>query len=521
MTAAAPPPAAAAATHGWHARKKRLLMALLGGLVGLEFMENAMFVFAASHIVGGVDAAPREFAQVQAAYAVGSMLMIVLQQALARRLGYRRYLAGALALFMAGAAACAGADGLAALTLARLVQGFGGGALFTSSRVLVPLLFPPAERPRALKWFMLVLFGMSAAGPLLAARLVEDLSWRFVFLAALPVGAVLLAGAWMLLPDRVGRGGMPVRWAAAPLLLGAAALTVLQVVLSMARFDVFVHPVRLALAALAGAALLAAFLVHQWHHDEPLLRLRELRHPVYVMGLVLYFLHYLLSNAANYVFPIFAERGLGVPLATTGLLDTFAAAVSFAGAWVYVKTAARLPRKKPLMAAGAVLLAAAAWGFSRLPADAPAAMLLPALVAKGLFGVMLVLPVAGLTFRDLGDERFAHGYQSKNLMRQIAGSFATALAAVALQDREFAGRDAVAATLAPSRPGVQDWVDRVQAGFAAHGDAAGQAHAAALAALARTVDQQVQLIACQDLYRGLAVLAVAAAVVVLAQRRLA
>ena len=287
-----------------------------------------------------------------------------------------------------------------------------------------------------------------------------------------------------------------------------------------ARFDLFANPLGLAVVALAGAGLLAIFLVHQWHHDEPLLRLRELRHPVYAMGLVLYFLHYLLSNASGYLFPIYAEQALGLPPRTSGWLNTFAAGVSLAGAWAYVKFGSRLPRKKPLMCAGALLLAAGALLFSRLPAGAPAALLLPGLVAKGLFGVLLVLPVAGLTFRDLGEERFAHGYQSKNLMRQIAGSFATALAAVALQDREFADRDAVAATLDPSRPDVQRWLDQVQAGFAAHGLAAGQAHAAALATLARTVDQQVQLIACQDVYRGLAVFAVAAAVVVVAQRRL-
>ena len=46
----------------WHADKKRLLMLLLGLVVGVEFLENGMFVFAASHIVGGIDAAPREFA---------------------------------------------------------------------------------------------------------------------------------------------------------------------------------------------------------------------------------------------------------------------------------------------------------------------------------------------------------------------------------------------------------------------------------------------------------------------------
>lgn len=32
-------------------------------LVGLEFLENGMFVFAASHVIGGVDAEPGEFAR--------------------------------------------------------------------------------------------------------------------------------------------------------------------------------------------------------------------------------------------------------------------------------------------------------------------------------------------------------------------------------------------------------------------------------------------------------------------------
>ena len=81
------------------AERRFPLMALSGLLAGVEFLENGMFVFAASHIVGGVAAAPHEFAQVQAAYAVGSMLMIVLQQQLARHFGYRRYLMAALALF--------------------------------------------------------------------------------------------------------------------------------------------------------------------------------------------------------------------------------------------------------------------------------------------------------------------------------------------------------------------------------------------------------------------------------------
>lgn len=507
-------------TWGWHADKKRLLMLLLGLIVGVEFLENGMFVFAASHIVGGIDAAPREFAQVQAAYAIGSMTMIVMQQWLSRHFGYRRYLSGALGLFMLGAMACASAQSLPALTLARLLQGFGGGALFTSCRVLVPMLFGPRDRPRALRDFMLVAFGLPAIAPLLAASLVEDWGWRWVFLAALPLSAVAIAGAWALLPDRVGRGGAPVRWAAGPLIVFAVAVTLVQMGLSQARYEFFAHPARLAFIAMGGIGLLGWFFVHQLRHDEPLVRLRELGHPAYLAGLGLYFVHYCLSGASGYVFPIYAERGLGMPLSTAGWLSTFSSLVTFAAAYAYIKRGARLPRKKPLMIAGALALALAAWLFANMPADGPAGALLFALAAKGAFGALLVLPVAGLTFRDLGDERFAHGYQSKNLMRQVAGTFASALTAIALQDRQFANYQQIAARIDASAPQASTWVDSVQASLAAQGLSASDARHTALATLSHMVEQQALLLSCEDLYRLLAALALGAAVLILAQRRL-
>lgn len=508
------------AGRSWHDDRKRLLMALLGLVVGIEFLENGMFVFASSHIVGGIDAAPREFAQVQAAYAVGSMLMIVLQQWLSRHFGYRRYLAGAIALFMAGALASASAGDLAGLTAARFVQGVGGGALFTSSRILVPMLFGPADRPRALKYFMVMIFAIGAVAPVLAATLVEEHGWRWIFLGALPPAALALAGVWTLLPDAAGRGSEPVRWAAGPLVLFALAISCVQWGLSEARYEFFSHPARLAAAATVGALLLLGFFWHQWRHDEPLLRLRELAHPVYVAGLGLYFLYYFLNNYSAYLFPIFAERSLGLPLATAGWLNSFSAAISLAAAWLYIRHGARLANKKPLMVAGALALAVAAALFALLPPDAPMAALWLALAVKGLFGVLMVLPVAGLTFRGLGEERFAHGYQSKNLMRQIAASFSTAVAAILLQDRQFANYTELSSRLNSANPGALQWLDALQGRFAADGLAPAAAHSAALAELGRLVDQQAQLIACEDLYRLLALLALATAAVVLLQRRL-
>ncbi len=94
-------------------QRQTLLMMLLALATGVEFLENIMFVFASSHIVGGIDADPRSFALVQAAYAVGSMLMI-LQAAMAGAAAsaIASYLTGSLLLFMAGTLGAATSTGL-------------------------------------------------------------------------------------------------------------------------------------------------------------------------------------------------------------------------------------------------------------------------------------------------------------------------------------------------------------------------------------------------------------------------
>lgn len=502
-----------------HRQRQTLLMMLLALATSVEFLENIMFVFASSHIVGGIDADPRSFALVQAAYAVGSMLMILKQQWLSQRFGYRYYLTGALLLFMAGTLAAATSPSLPQMVVARFVQGFGGGALFTSCRILVNVMFGPADRPRAARIFMLGIFGASAIAPAFAAELIERGVWQDIFYGVLPFAALAALGAWLLLPDAEPHEDIEGP-ALGPLLLFGAAIVALQAAMTEARFDIFSHPFRLALIATIGLALLGGFLWQQWHHDTPVLRLRALRHPVYLTGIGMYFVYYLINNLSGYVFPIYAEQALRFPLATTGWLNTLAASVSLAGILVYLRIASRLPRKKPLMVTGLLLMAGAAWWFSTMPPDAGPAALVWGLAGKGLFGVLVIIPIAGLTFRSLSGDAFAHGYRSKNLVRQIASSFASALGAVLLQNRQFAVHNSLVSALGQRPAQADQWMQATQASLSARGFDAAQAHQGALAQLAGLVEQQARLVACEDLYRLIAVLALTAAVFMLAQRRL-
>ncbi|HBD32287.1 MAG TPA: MFS transporter, partial [Cupriavidus sp.] len=242
-----------------HQQRQTLLMILLGLATGVEFLENIMFVFASSHIIGGIDADPRSFALVQAAYAVGSMLMILTQHWLARRFGYRYYLTGSLLLFMAGTLAAATSTGLTQMVGARFVQGVGGGALFTSCRILVNMMFSQTDRVRASRIFMLGIFSASALGPAFAAELVDRGVWQDVFYGVLPFAALATIGAWLLLPDAEARDDVEGP-GLGPLLLFGVAIVALQATLTEARFDVFSHPIRVALIAALALALLTVFL---------------------------------------------------------------------------------------------------------------------------------------------------------------------------------------------------------------------------------------------------------------------
>ena len=327
-------------------------------------------------------------------------------------------------------------------------------------------------------------------------------------------------GSWFWLPavapnQRHGGYVSPL-----PLLLFIIGVVCVQLGFSEARFDIFEHPLKVTAMLLLGGGLIFAFARHQWQHPTPLLVLRGLGHPAYLTGLVLYFLHYFLSNFSNYLFPQYVEVGSKIPVAQTGLLMSLSALVSFIVIiWYLLWVVRRVPKKWLMLAAMAALAGYSLW-FANLPASVPQAALWPGLLGKGIFGVLLVIPVAGLTFRGLREEDFAHGYRNKNLLRQMASSFAQAVAAILMHNRQMVAYDRLIETVNPYNFNYLQTVDVLQGMLLHQGISPAQIHAATLEQLSSMVMQQTQILACADLYRFLAGMAVFATVVILAQRQL-
>lgn len=132
-------------------------------------------------------------------YLIGLSLVIPFGPWLAQRIGERQTLLLSLALFGLGSLLAAMASSIDSLLLWRLLQGLGGGLLIPVGQAMAYRACPPRQRPALTAQVMMIALLVPALSPALGGLLVDHLSWRWIFLALLPLVLLtaLLVLAWL------------------------------------------------------------------------------------------------------------------------------------------------------------------------------------------------------------------------------------------------------------------------------------------------------------------------------------
>ena len=120
-------------------------------------------------------------------------------------LGRRRMMLTAIVVFILASLLCALAPNVPLLTIARLLQGLGGGGLMTLSQALIGEAIPARERPRYQGYLSTIVVCSASFGPVAGGILTQYLGWRSVFYVNLPLGVLAFALA-LRLPLIPGRG---------------------------------------------------------------------------------------------------------------------------------------------------------------------------------------------------------------------------------------------------------------------------------------------------------------------------
>src|SRR5439155_9382948 len=117
------------------------------------------------------------------------------------RYGRRRLILAGLVLFGAASAVSAYAASAGQLIAARAVMGVGAAILTPIMLALLPVLFPPAEQPKAVAFAAMGMGAGLPLGPIIGGFLLRHFWWGSVFLINVPIVLLALVAVALLVPE--------------------------------------------------------------------------------------------------------------------------------------------------------------------------------------------------------------------------------------------------------------------------------------------------------------------------------
>jgi MFS transporter, DHA2 family, multidrug resistance protein len=387
----------------------------------LVSIDVSVMLLALPHISAGLGANSTQTLWIMDIYGfmlAGSMLTM---GTLGDRVGRRTLLMlGATAFGLASIlAACSTSATM--LIGARALLGVAGATLAPSILALIGNLFrDPRQRALAISLWLVCFMGGMAAGPLVGGAVLERFWWGAVFLLAVPVMALLLATAPLLLPEyrdpRPGRLDLPS--------VGLCLATILPLIYGLkevARRGPEPLPV---LAMVVGAAVGVAFVRRQRRLESPLLDVRLFGNRAFsaavggLFGLTL-------TGATMLFITQYLQFVAGLSPLHAGLWMVPAVGASIAGFLVSPLLARRV-RPAHLIGAGLVVSAAGAVLLTRVEATSPLPLLVACYALLNLGAAPLVSLATDLVVGSVPPEKAGSAAALSETSGELAFAFGIA-----------------------------------------------------------------------------------------------
>jgi EmrB/QacA subfamily drug resistance transporter len=363
-------------------------------------------------------------------YLVSSTIAAPIYGGLGDAFGRRRLMFVALTVFIAASVACAASPTIELLTLARVLQGLGGGGLMTLSQALVGEAIPPRERARYQGYLAAVAVCANTFGPVAGGYLTGHFGWRSIFLINVPFGLLALVLARGLPTSTVPR----VKWRPDPIGLVLFSTFVVSSLLALEQTQRMASDVLPMIGGLLAVGIVAAFWLvrHESKTPTPLIPLALLRQPAVWRTDALAACHGAALVSLITFLPIYLQVVRGHTPAQTGLLlvplTIGIGTGSLTTGWLVSKTGrTTIFPVFGLVLVTANLLVLALW-TNAIGISALAVLLL----WNGLF-MGTVMGVVQVTVQSAsGPQRLGEAAASVQFSRSIGAAFGTALVATIL-----------------------------------------------------------------------------------------
>ena len=405
----------------------REILIIFGGLMAglfLAALDQTIVATALPTIVGelgGLD----YYSWIVTAYLLSSTVSTPLYGKISDMYGRRVVFQTAIVVFLVGSLLAGVAQGMIQLIIFRGIQGVGAGGLMSMTFAVIGDVVSPRQRGRYIGLLAGAWAFASVIGPFIGGFIVDNISWRWVFLVNLPIGsaAFVVTSSVLHLPMR--RRSHRIDFEGVLLLVTGVTCLLLSLVWGGVNYP-WSSPTIVGLGGV-GVTALAAFIIWETRVREPILPMRLFRSSIFCVSSALGFLTGTALFGAVIFLPLFLQVVTGVSATNSGLLLLPLTAGIVTGSVGSGRIISHTGRYRAWPIGGLALAAVGMSLLSTMSARTPVTHSSVYMILMGL-GVGAAMQVTVLVVQNAADYRdLGVATSAVQFFRQMGGSFGVAV----------------------------------------------------------------------------------------------
>lgn len=402
----------------------RIIPLVLAIALFMEQMDSNVISTSLPAIAADIGSSPIALKLALTAYLVALAVFIPVSGWMADRFGAKNVFRAAIAIFVIGSIACAAANSLSAFVIARFLQGMGGAMMTPVGRLVLVRSTPRNELVSAMAWLSIPAMIGPLAGPPVGGFITTYLTWHWIFLINVPIGAVGIWAASRYLPDNGERIVKRLDWSG--FVLSGLAMSGVVFGLSVVSLPAL-PPVIGLVVLLVGLVCSALYIVHARRSSDPLLDLRLFDNKVFRSAVLGGSIFRLGIGAIPFLLPLMFQLGFGLTPFQSGMI-TFVSAI---GA-LSMKFGARrvfsgIGFRRALMFGSLISAAFIAVNSLFTPAT-PVWIILTFLLVGGFARSLFFTGVNALAYAEIPDEKTSQAAPITAVAQQASLAIGVALA---------------------------------------------------------------------------------------------
>lgn len=372
---------------------------------------------------------PSEVEWIAVGYLLAVATVIPAAGWLGDRFGTKRVFVVSLFMFTLVSLFCGAAQSLDQLVVLRVLQGLGGGLMTPIGGAMLYRAFPMSQRASAATAVLSVAVIAPALGPMLGGILVDQASWRWIFLINVPIGGLglVLAQAALREEKQPDAGRLDLLG----LVLSGGSVGVLLYTLSIGPERGWTSSLVVVLAVVGVVALVTAIVV-ELNVDQPALLLRLFGDRLFRTINISAALIYAGFFGLIFILPIYLQSLRGFSAFESGLVQSPQAFGVFVMSNLFGKRAYQAIGPRRLMVWGTTVAAVVTCAYALVDLDTPLTTIAGLSFVRGLSMGLVFVAIQTAVYGTTSLADTGRATSLFNTQRQVSYASGVAVAATVL-----------------------------------------------------------------------------------------